>query len=77
MPAYTVNKTKALNRLFQNIKRGLVVFPAYNSFLDFIEDIYNVQIEADEKLGNIKYVNIGADDFVYATLYATIAATLY
>ena len=77
MPADTLNKTRVLNKFFRQIKRGQLTFPEYHSFVDFTEDLLNVQTEADESLGTIKYINIGPDDFTYATLYATIAATLY
>ena len=76
MPAYTLNRNYIMNSFFELIKRGQLEFPRYADFSTYIDDILNVQIEYDEERGNSKFINIGPDDFVHATIFALISAQM-
>lgn len=76
MPAYTLNRNFVMNGFFELIKSGKVSFPCYEDFKPFIEDILNIQVEYDEERGTSKYINIGPDDFVHATIFALLSAQM-
>ena len=76
LPAYTMNRTKMMQRIFDLIKKGKIEFPRWEYFKPFADDIMNIQLEADENLGKMKFVNIGPDDFFHALLYAVVSIEL-
>ena len=73
MPAYTLSRSQVLDDLFKKIKKRKIVFPRWEDTKPFAEDFLNMQIEYDEDRNTVKYVNIGSDDTVHATCFATIS----
>jgi len=73
MPAYTLNRNYIMNSFFELIKNRKLEFPNYQEFSTHIDDILNIQVEYDEARGNSKFINIGPDDFVHATIFALIS----
>ena len=77
MPAYTLNRNQVLGGFFDRIKKGRIIFPKYEDFEPYAHDIMNVQLDFDEERNTVKYVNIGPDDFVHATVFALISLELF
>ena len=77
IPAYTLNRNQVMNEFFEAIRKGKLVFPNYDEMKDCVRDIMNVQMEFDEERNSMKYINIGADDFVHACIYCMVALDLY
>jgi len=77
MPAYTLNRNQVMGEFFERIKKGKIVFPKMEDFKTFATDIMNVQMAFDEERNSMKYVNIGPDDFVHATIFASISMELF
>mgnify|MGYP006409376129 CR=1 FL=1 len=77
MPAYTLGRNQVMNMFFQRIKSGAYIFPEGQEFDTFVDDMLNVQNEYNEEMNTMKYVNIGPDDFVHATIFASLSAELY
>lgn len=73
IPAFTLSRTKIMQKVFEAIKKGKIEFPRWEYFKPFAEDILNIQAEYDEVLGKTKFVNIGPDDFFHALIYAIIS----
>ena len=73
MPAYTLNRSQVLDDLFSKIRKQKIVFPRWEDTKQFAEDFLNMQIEYDEERNTVKYINIGPDDAVHATLFATVS----
>ena len=76
MPAYTLNRNQAMNDIFSLIKQQKIVFPRWEESQTFLEDILNIQTEYNEELGKSKYINVGPDDFLHATLFAILSAQM-
>lgn len=76
MPAYTTSKNVIMNEFFQRVKKGEYVFPHSTKFETFVDDMMNVQNEFDETMNKMKFINIGPDDFVHATIFASVTAEL-
>lgn len=76
IPAYTLSRTGIMTDMFDMIKQGKIVFPRWEYFEPFADDILNIQIETDEDLGTTKYVNVGPDDFFHALTYAIVSILL-
>jgi len=79
MPAYTLNRTQVITEFFSRVKKGKIIFPCWEDIQEqkFHKDLLNTQMEFDEGRNLMKYVNIGPDDFLHATLYAVIAQDLF
>lgn len=73
MRAYTLNKNYVMNMLFNMLKRGKLRLPRWEGFSDIANDFLNTLIEYDEDNNKQRYINIGPDDFVHATLFACMA----
>lgn len=76
MPAYTLNRNQVMGDFFERIKKRKIVFPRWEDFQEVARDIKNVQKEFDEERNSMKYINIGPDDFVHATIFAIISLEL-
>lgn len=76
MRAYTLNKTFIMTKFFKMIKSGKLKFPNYNECANILTDLRNVLIEYDEEKNTERYTNVGPDDFVHATIFASVAAML-
>lgn len=72
MKAYTLNKTFVMNRFFKMVKSERLLFPKWEDFEVMSSDISNVIIDYNEEKNTEKFTNIGPDDFVHATLFATL-----
>ena len=77
MPAYTLNRNYIMTRFFHLIKTGKIIFPRWEDTALFAKDLQNIVLEHDEKKNTQKYVNIGPDDFVHSTIFATVAAAMH
>ena len=77
MPAYTLNRSQVLDDLFTMIRKRKIVFPRWEDTRPFAEDFLNMQIEYDEDRNTVKYINIGPDDTVHATLFAALSMMMY
>lgn len=73
MSAYTLNRNYVMNLYFNLLKKGKLRHPHWEDIEDMASDIQNVIIEYDEIKNTQKYVNIGPDDFVHATIFACMA----
>lgn len=67
--AYTLNRTQAMTDVFSLLKNDKIEFPVWSDMETFMDDILNIQIEYDEQLGRMRYINIAADDFFHALVY--------
>ncbi len=76
MPAYTMSKNQAMDQFFSKIKKRKIIFPKWDHMRHFADDFLNVQIEYDEDRNVSRYINIGPDDAVHATLFAAQALDL-
>lgn len=76
MQAYVLNRTQAMLRLFNAIKKLKFLFPKWEYTKPFAEDMLNIQAEYNEDDNSMKFVNIGPDDFFHSTLYALLAIDL-
>lgn len=76
MPAYTLNRSAVFNNIFAMIKRREIVFPAWEEFEHYADDILNIQAEYNEEKNKIKFINTGPDDFFHAMCYAIISLKL-
>jgi hypothetical protein len=77
MPAYTLSRNQVMTNFFQRIKSGEYVFPDYSDFETFVSDVINIQQDFNEDTNKMKFINIGPDDFVHATIFASMAVELY
>ena len=71
---YTLNKTKVLTKFFQMIKNQEIVFPQWEDFNEFAQDILNMTIDYDDTMGTYRYVNDGPDDALHSILYSELAS---
>ena len=76
MPAYTLSKNQAMDNFFAKIKKREIILPKWDHTRHFADDFLNVQIEYDEERNVSRYINIGPDDAVHATLFASTALEL-
>ena len=76
MPAYTLSKNQIMDTFFSKIKKRQITLPRWDDMRHFADDFLNVQIEYDEQRNVSKYINIGPDDAVHSTLFATQALDL-
>lgn len=76
---YVVNRTDILTDLFLAIKSKKIIFPDWNVFKPFSEDLLNIYQEYNEDTGIMKYDHqVGdADDFVFSLAYAIEAALIH
>ncbi len=77
MPAYTLNRSQVMNEFFQAIKNGKVVLPRWEDFEPFKDDFLNVQMEFDEEKNKMKYISVGPDDAVHASIFAQVGLDMY
>lgn len=77
MPAYTLNRSQVLDDMFTMIRKRKIIFPRWEDTRPFAEDFLNMQIEYDEDRNTVKYINIGPDDTVHSTLFATLSMMMY
>ena len=77
MPAYTLNRNQVITDFFQMIKKGELFFPRWEDTKSFAKDLLNVQMEYDTDHNSMKYINIGPDDFLHATLFAVLSLQLF
>ena len=54
------------------IKNQEIVFPRWEDFSEFANDILSVYIDYADKMGNYKYVNDDPDDSLHSILYAEL-----
>ena len=66
-----------MDDLFTAIRKRKIVFPRWEDTKPFAEDFLNVQMEYDEDRNTVKYINIGPDDTVHATLFAMLSLQMY
>ena len=76
MRAYTLNKSYIMNKYFDMIKTGNLLFPSWETSQKHLQDIRNIIIEYDEEKNSERYTNIGPDDFAHATLFGALAAIM-
>lgn len=77
MPAYTLNRTQVITDFFQMVKKGDIFFPRWEDTKQFAKDLLNVQMEYDVDHNTMKYINIGPDDFLHATLFSILSLQLF
>jgi hypothetical protein len=77
MPAYTLNRTQVMTEYFQMIKHRKIIFPRWDDWQPYAEDIKNINIEYDEVRNNMKYTNDDADDIFHALIYASETARMH
>jgi hypothetical protein len=77
MPAYTLARNQVMNEFFRAIKNRKVVLPRWEDFEPFKDDFMNVQMEFDEEKNKMKYVSVGPDDTVHASIFAQVALDMY
>jgi len=69
MPAFTLNRTQVMTEFFQMIKHRQIIFPRWEDFQPFGEDIMNINVDYDEERGKVRYTNSDPDDFFQALIY--------
>ena len=69
MPAFTLNRTQIMTEFFQKIKHRKFIFPRWEDFEPFAEDIMNINTVYDEERGKVTYTNNDPDDFFQALIY--------
>lgn len=77
MPAYTLNRNQVLGEFFAKVKKGKLMFPRWEDTKEFAGDIMNIQMDFDEERNTMKYVNMGPDDFVHSTVFASVALEMF
>lgn len=73
MRAFTLNRNYVLTKFFEMLKKGHLRLPHWEDFGEISQDIRNILIEYDEVKNTQKFVNVGPDDFVHATIYGVMA----
>lgn len=76
MRAYTMNKNYIMNKYFEMLKGGKLRLPRWEDISDLATDARNVIIEYDEDRNTQKFTNVGPDDFVHSSLFASVAAIM-
>jgi len=74
MPAFTMNRTQVMTEYFHMIKHKRFIFPRWEDFEPFANDILNINTEYDEERGKVRYTNNDPDDFFHALIYGTETA---
>jgi hypothetical protein len=74
MPAFTLNRTQVMSEYFHKIKHRQIIFPRWEDFEPFANDILNINLEYDEERGKIRYTNSDPDDFFQALIYGSETA---
>lgn len=75
MPAFTLNRTQVMSEYFQRIKHRKIIFPRWEDFEPFADDILAINTEYDEERGKVRYTNDDPDDFFQALIYGGETAT--
>jgi hypothetical protein len=69
LPAFTLNRTQVMGEFFAMIKLGKIIFPRWEDFEPFANDIMNINMEYDEERSKVHYRNNDPDDFFHALIY--------
>ena len=77
MFAYTLGRNRVMTDLFQKIKNKQIVFPRWEDFQPFAEDILSIQIDYDEEKNKYKYINSRPDDAFHSILYGEFVSDLW
>lgn len=73
---YTTARLRVMTEFFSKIKHKKFIFPCWEEFEPFAEDILAIVIEYSLDNTKIKYVNSEPDDSLHAILYADLLAEL-
>tara|TARA_Y100000034_G_C6888691_1_gene408434 strand:+ start:53 stop:1615 length:1563 start_codon:yes stop_codon:yes gene_type:complete len=76
LPAYTTNRTQVITEFARRIKERKIIFPKWEYFKPFAEDILNMAIEYSEDNAKMKIINTGPDDFAHTCIYGLLAYEL-
>ncbi|MCB1713188.1 MAG: hypothetical protein KDH96_12160, partial [Candidatus Riesia sp.] len=74
--AYTTSRVRVMTEFFTKIKKQKFVFPKWEHFETFADDILNVAIDYNLDNTKFKYVNSDADDALHSILYADLLTQL-
>lgn len=77
IPAYTLNRTRIIDKFFAAVKDGKIRFPKWGDSYTFLEDVENVILDYDDTRNIRRYDNVGPDDFMHATLFAATSFKIY
>jgi len=72
MNIYTTSRLKVMTEFFTRIKHKKIIFPNWDEFEPFANDILSTSIEYSKDGTKIKYVNTDPDDSLHAMIYATL-----
>lgn len=73
---YTTSRLRVMTEFFSHIKHKKYIFPQWEQFEEFANDILAVGIEYNADNTKIKYVNSDPDDSLHAILYASLIREL-
>jgi Phage terminase large subunit gpA, ATPase domain len=75
--AYTLSRNTVMTDLFMKIKARKIVFPRWEDFKPFAQDILAIAMEYNEEKNTFKYIKSGPDDVFHSLLYGDLAAELF
>jgi hypothetical protein len=75
--AYTISRNRTMTWLFQKIKNRQIIFPRWEDFQPFAQDILNIMIDYDEEKGKYKFINSAPDDAFHSILYGDLIAEIW
>jgi len=64
-----MNRTQVMTDYFLMIKNRKIIFPRWEDFEPYAQDILNINSEYDEERGVLKYTNSDPDDVFQALIY--------
>lgn len=77
MMAYTLGRNRVMTDMFHKIKNRQIVFPRWEDFAPFADDLLAIQIDYDEEKNKYKYINSRADDAFHSILYGDFVSELW
>ena len=75
--AYTLSRNATMTDIFTRIKRKQMIFPRWEDFEPFAQDILAIAIEYSEEKNTYKYIKSAPDDTLHSILYGALAAQIY
>jgi hypothetical protein len=77
MQAYTLARNTVMTNLFTKIKQRKIIFPRWQDFERFAQDILAIAIEYNEEKNTYRFIKAAADDLFHSVLYGDLAAELF
>lgn len=76
---FLVDRTQIMERLFYDIKKGVIEAPRWEEFKEFAKDILAIYTDYNEKLNKVVFRHHPdePDDFCHSLIYALLASEAY